>query len=404
MIYLFKHNLHYFFVILFFWMILLENAFSFGIFHSFSNGLDIRVSLFMRILFLLNAFVLFFKGNLLIKELNHVLKLIIILFIFFIYGAVSQPQYIVGSLSVSIQTISILSIIPYLYFSNSNKLTINIFYKNLRIFALINSIFLIVSFFYPNLIEAFESSSGGENISRSFGIMGDEISIFLTFFILDSFHNKKWKTLIIFLVSFLLTGGIAATFMLFSLFAFYLYKMKFFSLKKILSTFFGLILVLVFLYNFSDQIPFVKRILLNINSPESNSVGLRLLSFTTGLNIFLDNLWFGLGFGFYGAYIKDTFSYLGTEVTIISATYNQYLQILCELGIIGFLFFISFIFKSMKQLKRKLKFNFNSNLSIAYIWLFVAFITMQSGVWFTPSSFVFLLIVCIMGINLKDVK
>lgn len=404
MFYLYKYNSHYFFVILFFWFLLLENAFSFGILHSFSNGLDIRVSLFIRILFLLNTFVLLFKGKLSIKELNHVLKLIIILFLFFIYGAVSQLQYITGSFSVFVQTISILCIIPYLYYSNSNKLTINLFYKNLRIFALINSIFLIVSFFYPNLIEAFESSSGGENISRSFGIMGDEISTFLTFFILDSFHNKKWKTLMIFLVSFFLTGGIAATFLLISVFAFYLYKMKFFSLKKILSTFFGLILVSVFLYNFSDQIPFINRISMNIDSPESNSAGLRLLSLTTGLEIFLDNFWFGLGFGFYGAYIKDIFSYLGTEVIIISSTYNQYLQILCELGIIGFLFFISFIFKSMKQLKRKLKFNFNSNLFIGYIYLFVFFITMQSGVWFIPSSFVFLLIACIMGVNLKDAK
>ena len=234
--------------------------------------------------------------------------------------------------------------------------------------------------------------------------MGDEISIFLTFFILDSFHNKKWITLMIFLISFFLTGGIAATFILISVFAFYSYKMKFFSLKKILSTFFGLTLVSVIFYNFSDQIPFINRLLMNITSPESNSAGLRLLSFTTGLEIFLDNFWFGLGFGFYGAYISDIFSYLGTEVTIISSSYNQYLQILCELGIIGFLFFISFIFKLMKQFKRKLKFNFNSNLFIAYIWLFVFFITMQSAVWFLPSSFLFLLIVCIMGINLKDAK
>ena len=404
MIYLFKHNLHYFFVILFFWMILLENAFSFGILHSFSNGLDVRVSLFVRILFLLNTFVLLFKGKLTSKKLNPGLKLIIILFFFFIYGAVFQPKYINGSFSVFIQTVSILCIIPYLYFSNSNKLTINLFYKNLRFFALINSIFLIVSFFYPNLIEAFESTSGGTNISRSFGIMGDEISIFLTFFILDSFHNKKWITLIIFIISFFLTGGIAATFILISVFAFYSYKMKFFSLKKISSIFFGLTLVSVIFYNFSDQIPFINRLLMNITSPESNSAGLRLLSFTTGLEIFLDNFWFGLGFGFYGAYISDIFSYLGTEVTIISSSYNQYLQILCELGIIGFLFFISFIFKLMKQFKRKLKFNFNSNLFIAYIWLFVFFITSQSAVWFLPSSFLFLLIVCIMGINLKDAK
>ena len=152
MFFLYKYNSHYFFVILLFWFLLLENTFSFGILHSFSNGLDIRVSLFMRILFLLNAFVLFFKCKLLIKELNHVFKLIIILFLFFIYGAVFQPQHITGSFSVFVQTISILCIIPYLYYSNSNKLAINLFYKNLRIFALINSIFLIVSFFYPNLI------------------------------------------------------------------------------------------------------------------------------------------------------------------------------------------------------------------------------------------------------------
>lgn len=404
MYYLFKHNLQYFFVILLFWSILLEDSFSFGILYSSSNSLSLSISLLIKILVLLSTLNLLFKGKLYVKKLNFVLNLIIILIMFFIYGATSQPQYINVSLSVLIQTISILCVIPYLYFSNSTKRTTNIFLKNLRIFALINSILLIVSFFYPNLIEAFESSSANEQISRSFGIMGDQISVFLTFFILDSIYFKKWKNFMVFFIAFSLTGGIAATFMLMFVFAFYLYQIKLFSLKKISTTFLALTLISAFIYNFSDQISFFERLSLNINESESNTFGLRIKSFTMGLNIFLDNLWFGLGFGFYGNYIKDTFSNLGNEVLIISSTYNQYLQILCELGIIGFLFFISFIFKSMNQLKKKLKLNFNSNLFIAYIWLFSFFITMQTGNWFLPSSFLFLLVVCIIAVNLKNAK
>ena len=404
MYYLFKYNSQYLFVILLFWFILLEEAFSFGNLYSFSNGLNLSISVFIKIIILISTLSLLFKGKFYTKKLNFVLNLIIILIIFFIYGAVSQPQYISTSLSVFIQTLSILCIIPYLYFSNSTKLTTNIFLKNLRIFALINSILLVVSFFYPNFIEAFESSTNSENISRSFGIMGDQISIFLTFFILDSFHFKKWKNFMVFIIAFILTGGIAATFTLIFVFAFYLYRMKLFSLKNILTTFLAITLIVTFLYNFSDQISFFERLSLNINEAEGNSLGHRINSFTVGLNIFLDNLWFGLGFGFYGNYIRDTFSNLGYEVGIISSTYNQYLQMLCELGITGFLFFISFIYKSVNQLKKKLKFNFNSNLFIAYIWLFSFFITMQSGNWFLPGSFLFLLVVCLIAVNLKDAK
>ena len=173
-------------------------------------------------------------------------------------------------------------------------------------------------------------------------------------------------------------------------------------------------MILIFCVNLDNSI-LVKYIMIdvslnwittkwNINEAEGNSLGHRINSFTVGLNIFLDNLWFGLGFGFYGNYIRDTFSNLGYEVGIISSTYNQYLQMLCELGITGFLFFISFIYKSVNQLKKKLKFNFNSNLFIAYIWLFSFFITMQSGNWFLPGSFLFLLVVCLIAVNLKDAK
>ena len=405
MITLFKYNFNYFLVILFFWSTLLENAFSFGKFHQFSNGLDLSVSLFLRVIFLFKTSTYFFNGSLNNKDLMPVVKFIFVLILFYIYGTLFYPQYFLRSFSVLIQTISVLSIIPYLYLSNPTKASKQLFYANIRFFILINSILLVISFFYPNLLESFESSSGTSDISRSFGIMGDEISTLLTFFILDAFHNKKWKSFLILLFSFFLTGGIASFFILISLVLFYLFKITSSNNKKAIWSYITVIFLFIVVFYFRDQISIFDRINQNFSiQDESNTLNLRIQSITAGIDIFSDNIWFGIGFGFYGAYILDLFDYLDENVMILTSSYNQYLQILCEMGIIGFLVFISFFYGLLKKLRNKLKVNYTSEKFIAYIWLVTLLITMQSGNWFFPSSFVFILIVSLLGVNLKEAK
>lgn len=405
MITLFKYNFNYFLVILFFWSTLLENAFSFGKFHQFSNGLDLSVSLFLRVIFLFKTSTYFFNGSLNNKDLMPVVKFIFVLVLFYIYGTLFYPQYFLRSFSVLIQTISVLSIIPYLYLSNPTKASKQLFYTNIRFFILINSILLVISFFYPNLLESFESSSGTSDISRSFGIMGDEISTLLTFFILDAFHNKKWINFLILLFSFFLTGGIASFFILISLVLFYLSKITSLNNKKAIWSYITVIFLFIVVFYFRDQISIFDRINQNFSvQNENNTLNLRIKSITAGIDIFSDNIWFGIGFGFYGAYIQDLFDYLDENVMILTSSYNQYLQILCEMGIIGFLVFISFLYGLLKKLRNKLKVNYTSEKFIAYIWLVTLFITMQSGNWFFPSSFVFILIVSLLGVNLKEAK
>lgn len=402
MLKLFKLNFEYFLILVFLWFILLENAFSFGILFDFGNGLELKISVLIRI-FLIFKFVDFFiVGKLSNPDLKYVLNLVILMILFFSYGYFKFPKYFLSSLSVLLQTISILAVIPFLYYGDSNNTKKISFYNGLRLFTLINSILLIISYFNSNLIDAFESSSGYADISRSFGIMGDEIAIFLTYFILDSFHNKKWIYFSFFLVAIFLTGSIAATFLLIFLFLYYLYNMGFFNYKYFVATVFvfttGFTLFFIF---FLADLSVYQRLLLNLTDFDSFSGGLRILSFNTGWNIFLENPIAGLGFGFYGQYIFDLFDLtVNKQSLILASTYNQFLQILCEFGIIGLIFFVSNFLKLFSRVKASLKLDYY-NSTVSYVWIILFFLLMQSGVWFLPGSFNFLLLVILIGSNLN---
>ena len=400
MVELFTYNFRFFLIIILFWLILLENAFSFGVLFSLGNGLEFKFSLIIRSIVLISCLDLFFKGKMLKKELRPVTYLIIIMILFLIYGYLLFPQYVIRSLSVTIQTISILLIIPFLFHENSKRDGCPIFFKQLRIFALFNAACVICSYFFPNAIEAFESSSLSSDVGRSFGIMGDEIAIFLTFFILDSIHNKFWKSFVVFTLALLLTGSIGASFTFACSLIFYMYKSNYISIKNVVYIIFFLIASMIIGYFYFDdilQLSLFKRIDENLFHDNGNSANLRLLSYETGLEILKEYPFFGVGFGVYGAVIADSYGYLSqSEIIIMSATYNQYLQVLCEMWVIGFLLFMNFIINSLKTVKDK---DNTYNNRVIYSWLFMFFVTIQSANWFLPSSFVYLLLISLIAIG-----
>ena len=395
-------------MLLLFWLVLLENTFSFGVLFSLGGGFDLKFSLLIRVFIIISTLDLFFKGKMFKKIIKPITYLALTMIFFLIYGYLLFPQYLSRSLSVTIQTLSILLIIPFLYYENSKSNGSIIFLKQLRIFALFNAICVIVSYLYPNLFEFFESSSSNSLTSRSFGIMGDEIAIFLTFFIIDAIHNQFWKSFIVFTISLLLTGSIGASFTFICALIYYLYKIKYLSVKNFSYIILLLIIIITIIIIFGDnilQLTLFKRIDENVfnlygNSGNNygNSAKLRFLSINTGLESISKYPFMGLGFGIYGAYIADSFKHLSeSEIWTISSTYNQYLQVICEMGVIGLLFYLNFILKSIKNIKPKYYTDYNI---VVYSWLIAFFITVQTAAWFLPSSYVYFLLISLISIGL----
>lgn len=396
MIDLLKYNKRFFLVSLLLWSILLENAFSFGEFFSLGGGFELKLSFLIRVFIIIISFNLFFKGKLLNKFIKPVTYLSLTIIFFLIYGYLQFPQYSLRSISVTIQTLSILLIIPFLYYENSKNDGTKIFLKQLRIFALFNAISVIFSYFFPNSFEFFETSS-----SRYFGIMGDEIAIFLIFFIIDAIHNKSWKSLIIYIISLMLTGSIGAFFSFVFALIYYLNKVKFLSLNnfsRLLFILLAVIFISIFIKNDILELSIFKRIDENILNPGGSSLNLRVMSMNTALELINEFHLMGIGFGVYGAYIADNFKYLPeSEIVIISSSYNQYLQVICEMGVIGLLIYLNFILKSIKHIKPGCHTDYNI---VIHVWLFTFFLTVQSANWFLPSSFLFILLVSLVSIGL----
>jgi hypothetical protein len=395
-------------VLLLFWLVLLENTFSFGVLFSLGSGFDLKFSLLIRVFIIISTLDLFFKGKMLKKFIKPITYLALTMIFFLIYGYLLFPQYLSRSLSVTIQTLSILLIIPFLYYENSKSNGSIIFLNQLRIFALFNAICVIVSYLYPNLFEFFESSSSNSLTSRSFGIMGDEIAIFLTFFIIDAIYNQFWKSSIVFTISLLLTGSIGASFTFICALIYYLYNIKYLSVKNFSYIILIIIITIIIIIIYGDnilQLTLFKRIdenLFNLFGNSANNYGnsakLRFLSINTGLESISKYPFMGLGFGIYGAYIADSFKHLSeSEIWIISSTYNQYLQVICEMGVIGLLFYLNFILKSIKNIKPKYYTDYNI---VVYSWLVAFFITVQTAAWFLPSSYVYFLVISLISIGL----
>jgi O-antigen ligase len=403
-----KINKRLLIVINFFWIVLIEKAFSVGALFQLGSSFDVTISTLFRIYFIFNLVHYIVLGNK-IKSLKPVVFLTVTIFVSNIVGGFIAPEYFINSISITIQVLSVLSIITYIFLSKSTIINLQAFTLQLRFFGLFNALMVIISFISPSFLIAFESAENYSGINRSFGIMGDEVALFITYFIIDALHFRKWTLFTINLIALFLTGTIGATVTFFACIVIYLFLSKKFRLASLprtilLMTFFSLFI----LYNatFFSKLAVVRRIQNNIVNTDDNSANLRLISMQTGVNVFRDFPLLGTGFGFYQYHV--TLDYLGDQnEVIISNTFNQYLQILCEMGVVGLLIYFHFIYKIIQRLKRykdlpRDTFAYGSGM-IAYTWLIALFLTFLSGVWVLPSSFIFFLIVSLIGIHLSSI-
>lgn len=406
-------------LIVFYWVLLLENGT--GIFNfilELGNGLEIRPSLVVKVaLLFVNILVLVHFDK------NHKIpKYLIILSSFLLFSTLLvlliNPSNFISALSVNLHIQLMLNIILFIRINTYSNKQLLVFFRHLRYFALANAILVIISYFSPFLFSGFEVFNPESDVPRAFGIMDDEVSVFLTFFLFEALISKRYLQLILYAFAILFTGSLGASFTIVILVIAYLvFAMKKTKLNLYIVS--GLMLIIlstsiVFYNSYKDFGIFQRLSNLSENTNEK-SASLRLLSFQVAYEMIRERPVFGYGYGNYGKSVINKYKpkfievgegkkFDGSARIIMSYTFNPFLQIAAESGLVGLIFFIWFLVKIIGSTFIK----FEDRLSDAYhlnlasrIWLIVFILTTLSANWFLPSSFLLLLVVSIVGMNEK---
>ena len=400
----------------FFWLMLIENNTGFpGVLVDLGGGLEIRAAL------LLKAILLFASTWYVIKNSSGKrLPLYLVVFSLFLlfstaYTLAVAPQHFMKAFSVNLHVQLMLNIIVYIQFSAKKTEQIVSFYKSLQFFALFNAGMVILSFVFPSLLSSFETyGDGADRARRAFGLMGDEVSLFLTFFLFDALVYSRWKPFLFYLTAILCTAGIAAFFTTAVLVGYYFIFMKKVSVPYILGA--GLLVLAagagIFFFSGSlKEVGVFKRISQNIDDPENGSGNLRLVSLTTATGLIAQRPLLGQGYGNYGNIVYDHYAPLlkragmgwriPSAMVILTSTFNPYVQMLAEAGVAGLLIFVWFLVKLYGTTRKKFirRYAFDRYRLTVRGWLLVFFATCLSANWLLPASFLFLLIVSLIGIN-----
>jgi hypothetical protein len=405
-------------LLLFFWVSLLENTLGENaILFKIADGLEIRASLIIKTAFFFLNCICIYKQKKIDKSFVFIGIFLLFLLVSTCYTLLLNPSYFLSSFSQFVHFFLNFNIVffVFLYLNNINQMFS--FIKGLTYFAYFNAFLVVLSYFFPILFSGFEASTSDDGVTRSFGLMGDEVSLFLTFFLYAELVKKNRYGMFIFLAAIICTGSIGATITTVSLLFYHFFKNLKLSQSLIIKTALSVFLFLFFLIIFSSQLQqlsVVSRINQNLSGSEEGTGQLRVLSLLNGFEMFMKRPFFGVGYGSYNQNVMSTYSGLiesagnvmseSTAGNILGSTYNPFLQIVCEAGLVGLTFFIYLIVNFLKLLKIKLETSpplVQNFRQASYGWLLIFIITCLSANWFLPASFLLLLILTLVGLNLK---
>ena len=126
--------------------------------------------------------------------------------------------------------------------------------------------------------------------------------------------------------------------------------------------------------------------------------------FYTGYNVWIENFFLGVGINAFHINCAKTISYCASH------PHNYYLEILSELGIIGFFLIVTIFTKALLMIdyKNHINSNFNNNLIYPFILLFIVeiFPFKTSGSFFTTgnTTYLFILMGILIGLMRKDIS
>ena len=317
-----------------------------------------------------------------------------------------------------------------LYFSiriilKNNLLNFKIFYVVSTLCALFVSLDLIFqlisgSDIFGNIKTSYKLSGpfGSEEIAGSYL---QRFSIF-SFFLFASYIGFKNKNKLIFILSVyfaliffsvLISGNrmpIILFLLMFAILFLYEKKLRKYTLLYILLS----LILFIIIFKFSPQISnytlhFINRALeIFVSLYDVFFLGKKLAvtntyikEFYTGYNVWIENFFLGVGINAFHINCAKTISYCASH------PHNYYLEILSELGIIGFFLIVTIFTKALLMIdyKNHINSNFNNNLIYPFILLFIVeiFPFKTSGSFFTTgnATFIFIIMAILVGLSKK---
>jgi O-antigen ligase len=406
------------FLFFFFWAQLIENmAPQLFVIASLGNGIEIRPTLVLKcVALLINILVLTFYQR------QHKIPISFLLLSgFLLFSTASvwfvHPAFIFQALTINLHVQLMLNLALFIFLQSNNLNEIKALMQGLRLFATINAMFVIFSFFFNQYEFLFETSASPTGARRAFGIMGDEVSLFLTYFLYDSLVTKRYFTLVLYFTAIICTAGIGAFIVTIALFVYYGFNHMQLSWNTIYLGFVVVLLTtsLLFFYQHTfSNLGVVGRIQATWKGDNRESSNFRVISLSTAASMIEKRPLWGTGFGAYASTVKAYFAplfkmegiehrFAGTMVIVASA-FNPYVQMLCETGVVGLVVFILFLF-SLFRIFSKMKNSgdpgWQNQSKVASGWFVVFCFTSLSANWFLPASFIMLLVMALAGIHLK---
>ena len=322
-----------------------------------------------------------------------------------------SPEIATGVVTVNFQLFLI-----YLIFVDFK--TVNISYSGLKkvintlvYFGILNAILVVYTFFFGKIGLLGEISAG--EITRAFGLMGDQVAWFLSFFGVYSLYSGKKYLYLLFFISVIMGASLGASIILLVATIYYFIKekamMSSFYFKVALSIVFLSIAMLSFPSIF-DQIGIIQRITKgDFANTDSQTTGHRYNAITHAIDKILEKPFWGYQnysltmFNEYNLQLSDSEK---GNLTYLTTPNNQILAIICDYGLIGLGFFITFIYSIVKIIKgTRNKFKIPQELyafqQSVYVWFLVFLVFNQSATWFLPGSFLWILICILLAICYK---
>lgn len=394
--------------ILYLWAVLLDSRGLLGAIELgdyFNITFSIVIKIFLAILFLISLPTFRIK-----KEWDIPIFLFVVLLLFsssttyFFY-----PEYTLRALSVSFQVTIDLGLLLLIGKSNLKSKDLNILFYNLLVFIIINTLFIFVSYLYPDFSPVLVVSYG-HNYVRAFGIMGDQLPYLISFFLFYALLKDNLFLFSFFIAGIILTSSITASFIALILVLYYILIVKKPSpTKHVLLVIFAIISLTITSYSALYNLGIFQRLSSGLYGPQTNLIW-RILSFENGIEMFTKNPIGGYGYGVYSYLVADTTitSIVGlpvdSAIKILSTTSNQFLQMLVESGIFGLFAFLFLIygFYKISFFGDHLPQNDFKDLVLAINgWVIVFPLTALSAVWVLPGSFVWILMCVLVGISYR---
>jgi O-antigen ligase len=277
-------------------------------------------------------------------------------------------------------------------------------------FAIINTLLVFYTFFFGK-IGLLGEVSGNAAITRAFGLMGDQLPWFLSFFAIHALYNKKTYLFLFFASGILMGASVGATIVLVISSLIYLFKGKkikpsFYLKAGFLIVFF--ILVSLFSPDVFNKIGILQRYNQgDFAGKEAQTTGHRFNAISTAIDNISEKPLLGYHnysltmFNKYNRFLSDSEK---GDLTYLTTPNNQLLAVICDYGFFGFILFVFFIYRLIKIVRKKcieLPIYLGVFKESAYVWLTVFILFNQSATWFLPGSFLWVLICLIIAISYK---